>query len=60
MSNEQTTMKPSVSDVNQPSAKLIETVATTDDVMKQSIATINNPQGMENTNATGLLSYLIM
>ena len=60
MSNDKTSMKPSVTDVNQSSAKLIETAVTSNDVMKQSIATINNPQGMENTNATGLLAYLIM
>ena len=54
MSNEQTTMKPSVSDVNQPSAKLIETGATSNDVMKQSVETATNPQGTESTNTNGL------
>ena len=36
------------------------TVATTDDVMKQSTESVTNPQGMESTNATGLLAYLII
>ena len=52
--------KPSVTGVNQSSAKLNETDVTSNDVMKQSITTVNNPQGMENTNATGLFAYIIM
>ena len=60
MSNDKTSMKPSVTDVNQSSAKLIEAAVTINDVMKQSTESVNNPQGMENTNSTGLLAYLIM
>ena len=60
MSNEQTTMKSAVNGVNQPSAKLIETDATSNDNMKQSVETVTNPQGMENNNTNGLFAnYLV-
>ena len=58
MSNNQTPMKPSVchqcDGVYQPSAKLIETVATNNDDMEQSVETVNNPKDMEKTNTNGL------